>query len=266
MNGPELTDDRVDRCSIVPLYYQLQELLKEKIELGLWKPGEAIPPEPELCDMYKVSRTVVRQALAILEQDGQITRNRGRGTFVSAPKVEQRAGGLSRLLAGREPDVGVTVLDARIQPAPKRIAGQLEIPSGKDILRVMSLLRIRGAPVALFDSFFPADDVRDLYTAMPKEFPARLPTPWKQKVRLTKSTVAIETSFCSKWEAEQLQIPYHGAVFVTFITEYRGDGQKDRPFEVARAVYRVDRIQFRLELSPDGSVPQATWKLAEAGS
>ena len=66
--------------------------------------GEALPPEADLCATYGVSRTVVRQALAILEQDRQIIRVRGSGTFVAKPKVEQRAGGFSRLLASANPD------------------------------------------------------------------------------------------------------------------------------------------------------------------
>ncbi len=264
MKRPPAGGDRLDRSSVVPLYFQLQELLKERIELGMWRPGEAIPPELELCETFDVSRTVVRQALAILEQDGQITRTRGRGTFVSAPKVEQRAGGLSRLLAVPGPEADVTILDRRSQPAPRRIADQLELEAGDEILRVMSLLRIRGAPVALFDSFFPKAAGQSLRRALPAALPGRARSVVARGVSLSRASVAIETSFCSKWEAEQLQIPFHGAVFVTLITEYRRVGGGDRPFEVARAVYRVDRVQFHLELAPDGVAAQATWQLADA--
>jgi GntR family transcriptional regulator len=264
VNASTPNGDRLDRRSVVPLYFQLQELLKEKIELGVWRQDEAIPPELELCTTYEVSRTVVRQALAILEQDGQITRTRGRGTFVSAPKVEQRAGGLSRLLSVPGPESDVTILDHRSQPAPRRIADQLELEAGGQILRVMSLLRIRGAPVALFDSFFPEADVDGLRRALPRRVPGRVTSPLPHGIALTRSSVAIETSFCSKWEAEQLQIPFHGAVFVTLITEYRRSRPQDRPFEVARAVYRVDRVQFHLEVASDGVAAQATWQLADA--
>lgn len=264
MNASAPGGDRLDRRGVVPLYFQLQELLKEKLELGVWSPGEAIPPELELCATHAVSRTVVRQALAILEQDGQITRTRGRGTFVSPPKVEQRAGGLSRLLAAPRAESDVTILDRRSEPASRRIADQLELESGGEILRVMSLLRIRGVPVALFDSFFPQAEMDGLRRALPRRLPGCVRTALPRGVALTRSSVAIETSFCSRWEAEQLQIPFHGAVFVTLVTEYRRARHGDRPFEVARAVYRVDRVRFHLELAPDGVAAQATWQLAEA--
>jgi hypothetical protein len=53
-------------------------------------------------------------------------------------------------------------------------------------------------------------------------------------------------------------------VFVTLIIEHRAAGMQDRPFEVARAVYRADRVQFHLELAGNSAIPQATWQLSEA--
>lgn len=263
MNKSELSD-HLDRDSVVPLYFQLQEILKEKIEIGLWSAGEAIPPEVDLCATYGVSRTVVRQALAILEQDRQIIRVRGSGTFVAMPKVEQRAGGFSRLLASATPGARITILDARTQTASRRIGTQLDLKVDSDVLRVMSLLHIRDVPVALFDSFFPASDSAELRRVLPRVFPVVLTNPPRHRIELTKTEVTIETSFCSKWEAEQLGIPYRGAVFVTLIIEHRASGMQDRPFEVARAVYRADRVQFHLELSGNSAIPQATWQLSEA--
>src|SRR5664279_2382151 len=133
MAKPE-TGEILDRQSVVPLYFQLQEILKEKIEVGAWKTDEAIPAEAELCSTYDVSRTVVRQALAILEQDRQIVRIRGRGTFVAAPKVEQRAGGFSRLLSAHTPGATITVLNVTTQEASRRISSQLELAPSSEIL------------------------------------------------------------------------------------------------------------------------------------
>ena len=53
-------------------------------------------------------------------------------------------------------------------------------------------------------------------------------------------------------------------MFVTLVTEYRASETPDVPIEVARAVYRADLVQFRLDLSNGSSIPQATWELSEA--
>ncbi len=260
-------EERLDPQSFVPLYFQLQELLKQKIELGLWHPGEAIPSEHTLCGLYGVSRTVVRQALAILEQDGQVVRSRGRGTFVGVPKIQHRAGGLSRLLVARRPSSSVVVLDAHEERATRRVAEGLGIETGSSVFRLAALLRAESGPVAIFDSNFPARESAFLRAAaMPREALPELDL-GSAGLELAHSTVSIETSFCSQWESEQLGIPFHGAVFVTSCTEHRRAGGDTKPFELARVVYRADVVQFRLELSQDGrAVPEATWQLAQAAS
>jgi GntR family transcriptional regulator len=67
----------------VPLYYQLEKVLRRRILSGKFKPDQAVPTEKELCREFGVSRTTVRQALLSLESDDLIRREQGRGTFVS---------------------------------------------------------------------------------------------------------------------------------------------------------------------------------------
>ncbi len=75
--------------SPLPLYYQLKELLKSHIELGILKPGDCVPSERELVETYEISRPTVRQAINELVVEGLLTREKGRGTFVSVPKIKQ---------------------------------------------------------------------------------------------------------------------------------------------------------------------------------
>jgi len=73
----------IDRNSPIPIYHQLETLLREQIETGLWRPQEQIPTEHELCRLHGISLSPVRQALRQLEQDGVLVRRPGLGTFVS---------------------------------------------------------------------------------------------------------------------------------------------------------------------------------------
>jgi len=67
----------------IPLYYQLENILREKIKSGEYRPGDPFPTEDQLVQSYRVSRITVRQALASLEKDRLIIRTRGKGTFVT---------------------------------------------------------------------------------------------------------------------------------------------------------------------------------------
>jgi GntR family transcriptional regulator len=248
------------------LYYQLQEALKEQIESGLWQPGDPLPSEPDLARRFGVSRVVVRQALAILEDDRQIVRIRGRGTFVAQPKIDYRAGGLSRLLGRpRGPDVVLQVLDKRLTTVERSIRDKLEASDDEGVLRVTTLLSLRGVPLAISYSFFRRSEVLWLDDAahVGRNLSPAL-TLAEHGIALAHSQLSIETSQCGQFEADRFGIPHRSAVFLVLCTEHRQTPAGTSPFEVARVEYRGDIMQFRLEVSPsDTDALSATWTFSE---
>jgi GntR family transcriptional regulator len=254
---------QLDRHSFVPLYYQLQEILKEQIESGVWRPDDPLPSEPELARRFGVSRVVVRQALAILEDDRQIVRVRGRGTFVAQPKLDYRAGGLSRLLAvPRGSDVAIQVLDKRPARVERSIRQALDQPDG-DVLRFTTLFSLHGVPLAISYSFFRREEVGWLETAahVGRNIPSGLVL-GGHGIELAHSELSIEASQCGQFEADRFGIPHRSPVFLVLCTEHVGTPESTRPFEVARVEYRGDILQFRLEVSPARvDALSATWTL-----
>src|SRR3954468_9485539 len=79
----------IDKSSPVPYHYQLRRLLERAVTGGALTVGQQIPTEAWRCGRYDVSRTVVRQALSDLEREGLVTRLKGKGTFVSEPRVAE---------------------------------------------------------------------------------------------------------------------------------------------------------------------------------
>jgi len=94
----------IDRNSPIPIYHQLKTLIQGKISDGAWQPGDRIPTEQRLCQLYDISRSPVRQALSELAREGMLVRRPGLGTFVG-PQV--RAGpsrGATIQMMGSDPD------------------------------------------------------------------------------------------------------------------------------------------------------------------
>jgi GntR family transcriptional regulator len=263
---PSVEKSSLDRRSFVPLYYQLQEVVKEQIESGVWKPGDLMPSEPDLARSFGVSRVVVRQALAILEDDHQIVRVRGRGTFVAQPKLVYRAGGLSRLLTtGRGPDVTIQVLDQRRARVERSIRSALAVDSDAEILRITTLLSLQSVPLAISYSFFSCQEVPWLEQATPvgRNLPGDL-TLAEYGVQLAHTELSIEASQCGQFEADRFGIAQRSAVFLVLCTEHRHADMATRPFEVARVEYRGDVLQFRLDASAasDGAGMSAIYELS----
>lgn len=74
----------------IPLYHQLEKVLKKRILSGMLRPDQALPAEKELCKEFGVSRTTVRQALLSLEGEDLIVREQGRGTFVKNREISMQ--------------------------------------------------------------------------------------------------------------------------------------------------------------------------------
>ena len=70
-------------------YYTLMEALKEQILSGTIKPGQKLPSENELTREYALSRHTVRKALALLENEGYIPAQHGKGTFCSERVIQR---------------------------------------------------------------------------------------------------------------------------------------------------------------------------------
>jgi GntR family transcriptional regulator of arabinose operon len=66
-----------------PVFQRIYAALRQRIESGEWNFGAMLPSEIELSEVYRAARGTVRQVLAQLEQDELISRERGRGTFIT---------------------------------------------------------------------------------------------------------------------------------------------------------------------------------------
>lgn len=261
---------KLDRSSAVPLYHQLQETLKQQIESGRWKPGYALPSEPELARRFGVSRVVVRMALGVLEDDHQIVRIRGRGTFVSKPKLNYRAGGLSRMLESLEDEeLVIEVLDRTVLVPEGAVRKGLGAEADEETLRLLSLVRLRGTALAIGYSFFRRIDVPWIEehvvagAALPHD-PELAPS--AHGIELAHAEVALESAASGKFDAEHFDLPLRSPSFLISAVEHRRSKDGTAPFEVARFNYRADILQFRLEVAPDAATRiQATWALVDSG-
>ena len=101
-------------------YYDLMEDLRKQIVSGKIKPGEKLPSENELSGTYQVSRQTVRKALQILQNEGYIYAEHGRGTFCSEMARRTGAFGIApiRLCEATMPENAPTL----IKPAWPRLS------------------------------------------------------------------------------------------------------------------------------------------------
>jgi len=78
----------INRSSPLPLYLQLAQMIREKIERGEYACGKRIPSEPELVRALGIGRPTIRQAIGLLVQEGDLERRRGSGTYVREKEAD----------------------------------------------------------------------------------------------------------------------------------------------------------------------------------
>jgi len=243
-----LDGSQLHRESFVPLYFQLAEILKERIEAGDWPTGGRFLSERELCDQFGVSRTVVRPALTMLEDDGQLVRIKGRGTFVAPAKVVDRVRGLTRSLCEPIPEgTEIRILEAIRQKPERHIAEELGVEARRDaIAHLTTVTSVQGRPLFLCDSFVSVLRVPAILSLVERKGLIGDTQPPRLTLKLGRSRVGIQTSFCSEFEANQLEIGAGALVFLIRYVEHAHVSRSGKalPIEVARLVYRADTVEL----------------------
>jgi GntR family transcriptional regulator len=113
----------------IPRYVQLADLFRQRIDKGEWPPGSVLPSIDVLMSQFDVARVTVRQATALLANEGLLSPQRGRGTFVTDKagarrqlRVETTLGDLVEMYRGDRPEHS-TLEEAVAAPAIKPTDG-----------------------------------------------------------------------------------------------------------------------------------------------
>lgn len=236
------------KTSLLPLYYQVERDMRQRIESGAWQAGQQIPSEKELCALYDVSRITIRQAISALVDEGLIVRERGRGSFVRSPVITAGARGLTSFsdeMAALGMRAGARVLSIRREPAPPELAERLRIGPGDPVVVVHRLRYADESPIGLQTAYlpgarFPALEQaslagRSLYAYLQEQY----------GVELAEAHETFSTTTITGEDARLLNVPEGACGFHVERLTY---DQKQELFEFVTSTMRGDRYQVQLVL------------------
>lgn len=148
--------------SLTPLYQQLMEDIKCAIEEGRYQPEEKIPSEPELSELYSVSRITVRRAVDELCAQGYLVKKQGKGTFVGHAKLQRKmvaddSMSFSDVCALNGQVHSVRMLTCQRVPARQDEIKFLNLEAGARLLYIQRLHMADGIPIQIENNFYPPD-------------------------------------------------------------------------------------------------------------
>lgn len=239
----------IDRASHIPYYVQVKEALLQRISSGEWQKGTQLPGEPELCRMFDVSRTVIRQALKELEFEGLITREKGKGTFVDEPRIDQ---GLIQELTGFYQDMvkrGRTpvtkVLEQALVPADDRVASRLQLNPGEPVVKIHRLRGVEHEFIILDTTYLPYAICPQVLEA---DFSAQSLYAFLEDqlgLAITRGHRTLEAVLATDYVAKLLSITKGDPLILLDSVVYLEDG---RPIEYFQAFHRGGRARFEVDL------------------
>lgn len=130
----------INKDSNVPLYQQIVHSVKKCIDSKELKENDKLPSEHEICKEYSLSRTIVRVALDILEREGYIYKIKGKGTYVSSPRIYQDLSELSRFYDDMT-NLGKTpvskILYAKVEEPNELVRGKMNLAKGELVFKLV---------------------------------------------------------------------------------------------------------------------------------
>lgn len=231
-----------------PKHDKLLELLHALVEETRARGETCLPSERELGERFEVSRVTVRNALAAMEELGEIYRVQGKGAFVTREKFHQP---LSRLTSFTE-DMdsqgmvsGAKVLALDLIPASSKITRLLSLPEGSSVVHLRRLRTINSEPIAIENCYLP---------------PA-IGEPIRQHMHDDCSLYALMQQLCGVtpvWANQSFEV---GALFpgehllfgenappYAMCTTRLTFDQNDNPVEYVESKYRADRYAYHVRM------------------
>jgi GntR family transcriptional regulator len=233
----------------VPKYLRVKAALLAQMASGNWAAGALIPSEPVLCEHFGVSRTTVRKAVSDLASEGRLATVQGRGTFVVAPKLEerfvQRAFGLYEDLERRGITLATQVLRQEVVNPPSSVQRKLGLDRRNQQVHLLVRRRlVEGRPVVVSTTYIPRslcpglakDDLSQgsLYRLLAERY----------DLAIAYGERRLEAVASGPEEARLLDIALSSPVLLLESIAYLRDG---RPFEHSVALHRGDQISAQVE-------------------
>ncbi len=238
----------------VPYYYQIAQTLREAIDdagARLQEGEVLLPSETRLCKLFEVARATVRHALEMLEREGLIYREKGRGTFVRRPRLKIDVRHLASTTkdmqaSGVVPGFRMLSVEA-VRPGPN-VRHALGLAKTSAVWEIRRLRMANGDPVGVQCCWIPVSrtpglDEENLAVPVVPILEARYGIKYGGSHRI------IRTRAATAEEARMLQIAEEAPVFAISGTDNDDHGV---PLDYVQSVWRGDRYDLEVRLStPD---------------
>lgn len=195
----------------IPAYARIYNVLKNEILDDIYSTGDFLPPEPELCKRFGVSRITIRHAINLLTQDGYVTVRQGYGTVVqdhhTVTHKLNAVNSISETLKKQGYRVTTKEMKIDLVPATKRQARELNLQEEEEIIRVQRIQLADDKPVAIMKNYLIKDMVPGIQSYVDKFVSLYRFLEDRYGIFIDSAKDRITASGANEYESRLLQVP-----------------------------------------------------------
>lgn len=228
------------------IYMKLAQDIQEKIEAGEYKIREKLPSERELAETYSVSRMTARQAITYLLDQGIVYRERGSGTFVQAPSIQQNnVRSFTETVEALGFEAETRIMEFSTISSMASVAAEMEVPSDTHFYKIKRLRLGNKIPMALEVLYIPKiylpeledhDLTHSLYELMEKEF----------GVNISRVSYHVEAILANPIHMKIMELKKATALLRLSGVSFDQDGRK---FIYEESLYRTDLYAYHVDVN-----------------
>lgn len=231
-----------------PIYLQLREVVRNKIEEGEYLPGMAIPSENELAETYGINRLTVRNAIDALVGEGMLKRVQGKGVYVVGSKMErdlETLGGFTQTIREKAAQPSTHILVKAKRAAGEKYAKIFNIEPGGMLYYIKRIGHADGEPISLEEIFLPCGIVPKLEGIDLSVFSLYEVYDF-YGVNLVRAWQTLDIAELEPSDVRMLNMEPGRAVLLFTCISY---DENDRVIEYSRSYTRGDKCNFTVHFS-----------------
>ena len=232
----------------ISTYMNVYTKLKGMIFDDTYIKGSLMPAEPDLCEMFKVSRTTIRKAMELLEQGGFVKIQQGKGTEVLDYKTTQKLNIVTSFTETLE-SKGYTVhsksMHIDMVVPPKNVLDDLDQPAETQVVRIQRIQLANDKPVAIMTNYVIPDLVPGIVSDSGTFVSLYHHLETKYGILITSAKDNIKAKIADFLESELLQIPIGSPLLV----DRRITFSQSRPIEVVIMIVDASKYEFSVNLT-----------------
>lgn len=231
-----------------PIYLQLREVIRNKIEEGEYLPGTAIPSENELSEKYKINRMTVRNAIDVLVKEGTLIRVAGKGVFVVGKRVERDLevlNGFTQVMTEKKIKPSIKVLNKLVRKAGEKYALIFNINPDDEIYYIKRLCLAGGEPISIEEICIPKDIIPELVDIDLGVF-SLFEVYDFYNINMVRARQTIDLVRLDAKEAKLLNIEQNRAVMLFECISY---DDNNKVIEVSKSYTRGDKCSFNVHFN-----------------